>query len=136
MKSNPDDFRGNSRWMQAVNDYKKHFTEEEGLAVKEALRELRMTQLQQKLFDIMTAEPQEVVEQYDLDMADISIGGFGNASVARSGTPVEYGGTTTNIINTGLSSWTSPRQEIVEMKLELQKLRLQQEIDLELDRCK
>ena len=76
-------------------------------------------------------------EQYDLDMADISISGFGNASVARSGTPVEYGGTTTNIINTGLSSWTSPRQEIEEMKLELEKMRMQQQIDeVLLDRYK
>ena len=53
MKSNPDDFKGNSRWMQAVNDYKKHFTEEENKAVMDAIRELRMTQLQEKLFELL-----------------------------------------------------------------------------------
>lgn len=106
MKTNPEDFRGNSKWLQAFNDYKKHFTKEDLISAEHAYKEMRMVQFQGRLFDLLTQEEQKQ-EELDLTMAPISI----------SGSPVNYG--------TSTATWSTHGDEIEELKKDLE-IKLQQ----------
>jgi hypothetical protein len=119
METNPDDFKGNSRWLQLINEYKKYFTEDETTWVMTSLSKLRMTHLQEKLFELLT---DDTLAQTIKDNS-----AFGMAPVAMSGQPVQYANATT-------ATKVATQEEIEELKLELQKIRLQQELDTELNK--
>lgn len=128
MKTHPEDFIGNGRWNQAINDYKKWFSDEELKAITAGLREMRMEKFQQRLFELMTYVPEPEI---DLDMYGRP-NGFGLAPIAQSGQPVNYGlsnittttgtGTVASPISNGATgvTWVSPisdedKQEMVDL---------------------
>lgn len=117
MKTHPEDFIGEGKWNQAINDYKKWFTDEETKAINTGLRDMRMQKLQERLFKLMTYVPEPELE---LD-AYGRPNGFGLAPIAQSGQSVSYAtGATT-------ATWSSQQDEIEELK---EQFRLYQEKEL------
>lgn len=123
MKTHPDDFIGDGKWNQAINDYKKWFTEEETKAINEGLRAMRMEKLQERLFKLMTYVPEPEI---DLDMYGRP-NGFGLAPIAQSGQPINYStGATT-------ATWSSQQDEIDELKKAFELFKAQEKTKLDME---
>ena len=120
MKTNPEDFKGNSKWYQAYNDYKKHFSKEDIIAAEQAYKEMRMVQFQGRLFDLMARE--EEPQPIGLDMYGKPMNGFGL-------TPTVMSGQSTTYVSPIISE--EEKQEMIEMikqQMEESKLEMQREI--------
>jgi len=80
LKTNPEEFedRGN-RWINIVRAYKDFMTEEDRVAIENALRPLVMEKMNA---DVLNTLMRTEKEQMELD--------FGNAPVKKDGTPVSY----------------------------------------------
>ena len=63
MESHPEDFsqERSGKWLQTINAYKKFFTEEEGIAVRDGLRKINMESMTEDIMKRMVKD--EVVEE-------------------------------------------------------------------------
>ena len=62
MESHPEDFvQGRSgQWLQIINSYKKFFNEEEGIAIREALRKINMDSMTEDIMKRMVKDEQPI----------------------------------------------------------------------------
>jgi hypothetical protein len=74
MESNPEEFAehpaklGVGKWMRLVDRYRGYFTEEEGKAFQDKLRELRMNELQKEIMaELLYGEERRRAEAEDLE---------------------------------------------------------------------
>lgn len=115
MKSNPEEFNSSGKWMYLLDDYRTHFTKEEDQAIKNGIRELRMGQLQERIFKILTDDT--------LDQTIEDNSAFGMAPMKMSGQPINYGITTaingtgsSTILNTGATTASTTLQLTEELR--------------------
>lgn len=74
MESNPEEFAehpaklGVGKWMRLIDRYRGYFTEEEGKAFQDKLRELRMNELQKEIMaELLYGEERRRAEAEDLE---------------------------------------------------------------------
>lgn len=70
MESHPEDFvQGRSgQWLQIINGYKKFFNEEEGIAIREALRKINMDSMTEDIMKRMVKD-EEPINHYTDSLA-------------------------------------------------------------------
>ena len=114
MKSHPGEFSNHSsKWITLLEDYRTHFTEEEDQAIEDGLRELRMTELQERVFKTLT---DDTLDQTIEDNAS-----YGHPPFNKRRIRMHSGGPSQMLTSQQLQEVTS--QQLQEVKLELEKLR-------------
>jgi multimeric flavodoxin WrbA len=61
MESHPEDFsqERSGKWLQTINAYKKFFTEEEGIAVRDGLRKINMESMTEDIMKRMVKDEEK-----------------------------------------------------------------------------